>query len=212
MAPVVMALQAMRGVALVVTVTVEAEVGDLYRMTARVSRKPHDRLERLSAVIRDIAESAGPAVRAISAPGRSRQAEGRGHHCDRPRDGRLHFGRSPASPSPLSPDRGPVSCCAHPTICALRRRGTNNRARDLEREHESQGRSVDEYLIDFKASQAAIRACYAVRFKLGALGAARTRCRQIPDLDRGQPAAPSGFTKVCARISRRLRSAVRCRV
>jgi transposase len=43
MAPVVMALQAMRGVALVVAVTVVAEVGDLYRMTALVSRKPHDR-------------------------------------------------------------------------------------------------------------------------------------------------------------------------
>ena len=55
MAPVVMALQAMRGVALVVAVTVVAEVGDLYRMTARVSRKLHDRLEPLSAVIRDIA-------------------------------------------------------------------------------------------------------------------------------------------------------------
>jgi len=104
MAPVVVALQAMRGVALVVAVTVVAEVGDFrrfanarqlmaylglvpsehssgsiirrggitkagntlarrvliegawtYRMTARVSRKLHDRLEPLSAVIRDIA-------------------------------------------------------------------------------------------------------------------------------------------------------------
>ncbi|HZC94708.1 MAG TPA: IS110 family transposase [Bradyrhizobium sp.] len=104
MAPVVAALQAMRGVALVVAVTVVAEVGDFrrfvnarqlmaylglvpsehssgstirrggitkagnalarrvliegawtYRMTARVSRKLHDRLEPLSAVIRDIA-------------------------------------------------------------------------------------------------------------------------------------------------------------
>jgi transposase len=104
MAPVVVALQAMRGVALVVVVTMVTEVGDLrrfvnpwqlmaylglgpsehssgstirrggitkagnvlarrmliegawtYRMTARVSRKLHDRLEPLSAVIRDIA-------------------------------------------------------------------------------------------------------------------------------------------------------------
>ena len=104
MAPVVTALQAMRGVALVVAVTVVAEVGDFrrfanarqlmaylglvpsehssgstirrggitkagnalarrvlierawtYRMTARVSRKLHDRLEPLSAAIRDIA-------------------------------------------------------------------------------------------------------------------------------------------------------------
>ena len=104
MAPVVAALQAMRGVALVVAVTVVAEVGDFrrfanarqlmaylglvpsehssgstirrggitkagnvlarrvliegawtYRMTARVSRKLHDRLEPLSSVIRDIA-------------------------------------------------------------------------------------------------------------------------------------------------------------
>jgi transposase len=104
MAPVVAALQAMRGVALVVAVTVVAEVGDFrrfanarqlmaylglvpsehssgstirrsgitkagnalarrvliegawtYRMTARVSRKLHDRLEPLPAVIRDIA-------------------------------------------------------------------------------------------------------------------------------------------------------------
>jgi transposase len=104
MAPVVKALQAMRGVALVVAVTVVAEVGDFrrfanarqlmaylglvpsehssgstirrggitkagnalarrvliegawtYRMNARVSRKLHDRLEPLSAAIRDIA-------------------------------------------------------------------------------------------------------------------------------------------------------------
>jgi len=104
MAPVATALQAMRGVALVVAVTVVAEVGDFrrfanarqlmaylglvpsehssgstirrggitkagnalarrvliegawtYRMTARVSRKLHDRLEPLSAAIRDIA-------------------------------------------------------------------------------------------------------------------------------------------------------------
>ena len=104
MAPVVAALQAMRGVALVVAVTVVAEVGDFcrfanarqlmaylglvpsehssgstirrsgitkagntlvrrvliegawtYRMTARVSRKLHDRLEPLSPVIRGIA-------------------------------------------------------------------------------------------------------------------------------------------------------------
>jgi transposase len=104
MAPVVVALQAMRGVALVVAVTVVAEVGDFrrfanprqlmaylglvpsehssgsivrrggitkagnalarrmliegawtYRMSARVSRKLHDRLELLSAAVRDIA-------------------------------------------------------------------------------------------------------------------------------------------------------------
>jgi hypothetical protein len=104
MAPVVKALQAMRGVALVVAVTVVAEIGDFrrfadarqlmaclglapsehssgstirrggitkpgnalarrvlierawtYRLNARVSRKLHDRLEPLSAVIRDIA-------------------------------------------------------------------------------------------------------------------------------------------------------------
>ena len=104
MAPVVAALQAMRGVALVVAVTVVAEVGDFrrfanprqlmaylglvpserssgttiqrggitkagntlarrvliegawtYRMPARVSRKLHDRLEPVSAAVRDIA-------------------------------------------------------------------------------------------------------------------------------------------------------------
>ena len=104
MAPVVAALQAMRGVARVVAVTIVAEVGDFrrfanarqlmaylglapsehssgstirrsgitkagnalarrvliegawtYRMTARVSRKLHDRLEPLPAAIRDIA-------------------------------------------------------------------------------------------------------------------------------------------------------------
>jgi transposase len=104
MAPVVTALQAMRGVALVVAVTVVAEVGDFrrfanarqlmaylglvpsehssgasirrggitkagnvlarrvliegawtYRMPARVSRKLHDRNEKLSAAVRDIA-------------------------------------------------------------------------------------------------------------------------------------------------------------
>jgi transposase len=104
MAPVVVALQAMRGVALVVAITVVAEVGDFrrfahprqlmaylglvpsehssgsivrrggitkagnalarrmliegawtYRMSARVSRKLHDRLELLSAAVRDIA-------------------------------------------------------------------------------------------------------------------------------------------------------------
>ena len=104
MAPVVVALQAMRGVALAVAVTVVAEVGDFrrfvnprqlmaylglvpsehssgsivrrggitkagnalarrmliegawtYRMSARVSRKLHDRLELLSAAVRDIA-------------------------------------------------------------------------------------------------------------------------------------------------------------
>src|SRR4051794_19977251 len=97
MAPVAAALQALRGVALIVAVTVVAEVGDFRRfanarqlmaylglvpsehssgstirragitksnalarrvlidMSARVSRKLHDRLEPLSAVIRDIA-------------------------------------------------------------------------------------------------------------------------------------------------------------
>jgi transposase len=84
MAPVVAALQAMRGVALVVAVTVVAEVGDFrrfanarqlmaylglvpsarrvlierawtYRMPARVSRKLHDRDEKPSPAIRDIA-------------------------------------------------------------------------------------------------------------------------------------------------------------
>ena len=34
-------------------------------------------------------ESAGPAMREISAPRCNRQAEGRGHHRDRPRDGKL---------------------------------------------------------------------------------------------------------------------------
>lgn len=104
MAPVVAALQSMRGVALIVAVTVVAEVGDFrrfanprqlmaylglvpsehssgrsvrrggitkagnalarrvliegawtYRMSARVSRKLHDRLEGLPAAVRDIA-------------------------------------------------------------------------------------------------------------------------------------------------------------
>src|SRR6202158_5837248 len=104
MAPVVAALQSMRGVALVVAVTVVAEVGDFrrfanprqlmaylglvpsehssgtsihrggitkagnalarrvwiegawtYRMSARVSRKLHDRIEGLSPTVRDIA-------------------------------------------------------------------------------------------------------------------------------------------------------------
>jgi transposase len=104
MAPVVAALQAMRGVALIVAVTVVAEVGDFrrfanprqlmaylglvpsehssgrsvrrggitkagnalarrvliegawtYRMSARVSRKLHDRVEGLPAAVRDIA-------------------------------------------------------------------------------------------------------------------------------------------------------------
>ena len=149
MAPVVAALQAMRGVALVVAVTVVAEVGDFrrfanprqlmaylglvpsehssgssvrrggitkagnalarrvliegawtYRMSARVSRKLHDRLEPLSAADPGHRmESAGPAVRAISPPGRCRQAEGRGHHGDRPRDGRLHLGDRPHRPA-----------------------------------------------------------------------------------------------------------------
>jgi transposase len=104
MAPVVLALQSMRGVALVVAITVVAEVGDFrrfanprqlmaylglvpsehssgntvrrggitkagntlarrvliegawtYRMSARVSRKLHDRLEQLPAAVRDVA-------------------------------------------------------------------------------------------------------------------------------------------------------------
>ena len=145
MAPVVAALQAMRGVALVVAVTVVAEVGDFrrfanprqlmaylglvpsehssgstvrrggitkagnalarrvliegawtYRMSARVSRKLHDRLEATArGGARHRLESAGPVVRAISAPGRDRQAEGRGHDRDRPRDGWLHLGDRP---------------------------------------------------------------------------------------------------------------------
>ena len=45
--------------------------------------------------LRNIVESAGPVVRAISAPGRGRQAEGRSHHCDRPRGGRRHLGNRP---------------------------------------------------------------------------------------------------------------------
>ena len=141
MAPVVAALQAMRGVALVVAVTVVAEVGDFrrfanarqlmaylglvpsehssgstirrsgitkagntlvrrvliegawtYRMTARVSRKLHDRRAAIPGDPGHCVESAGPPMRAISAPSRVRQAEGRGHHCDRPRNGRLHLG------------------------------------------------------------------------------------------------------------------------
>jgi transposase len=92
MAPVVLALQSMRGVALVVAITVVAEVGDFrhfgnprqlmaylglvpsehssgntlarrvliegawtYRMSARVGRKLHDRLEPLPTAVRDIA-------------------------------------------------------------------------------------------------------------------------------------------------------------
>jgi Transposase IS116/IS110/IS902 family len=149
MAPVVKALQARRGVAVVVAVTVVAEVGDFrrfanarqlraylglvpsehssgntirrggitkagnaqarrvliegawtYRMNARVSRKLDDRLEPLSAAIRGhCVESAGPTVCAISPIGRLRQAEGRGHHRDRPRDGRLHLGDRPRRPA-----------------------------------------------------------------------------------------------------------------
>ena len=144
MAPVAAALQAMRGVALVVAVTVVAEVGDFrrftnarqlmaylglvpsehssgstvrragitkagnalarrvliegawtYRMSARVSRKLHDRLEPVPGDQGHRLESAGPAVRAISAPRCDRQAEGRGHYRDRPRDGRLHLGDRP---------------------------------------------------------------------------------------------------------------------
>jgi len=123
MAPVVAALQSMRGVALVVAVTVVAEVGDFrrfanprqlmaylglvpsehssgssvrrggitkagnalarrgliegawtYRMSARVSRKLHDRLEGLPAAVRDIAWKAqlrlGARYRRLAATGR----------------------------------------------------------------------------------------------------------------------------------------------
>jgi transposase len=145
MAPVAAALQAMRGVALVVAVTVVAEVGDFrrftnarqlmaylglvpsehssgstvrrtgitkagnalarrvliegawtYRMSARVSRKLHDRLEPLSAAIRDIAWKAQVRLcaryRRLAATGKPTV---RGHHGDRPRDGRLHLGDRP---------------------------------------------------------------------------------------------------------------------
>src|SRR3984893_56510 len=145
MAPVVAALQSMRGVALVVAVTVVAEVGDFrrfanprqlmaylglvpsehssgssvrrggitkagnalarrvliegawtYRMSARVSRKLHDRLEGAArGGARHRLESAAPLVLAISAPGCYRQAESRGHERDRPRDGWLHLGDCP---------------------------------------------------------------------------------------------------------------------
>jgi len=126
MAPVVAALQSMRGVALVVAVTVVAEVGDFrrfvnprqlmaylglvpsehssgssirrggitkagnalarrvliegawtYRMSARVSRKLHDRLEGLPAAVRDIAWKAQ--VRLCK---RFRQLAARGKHAN----------------------------------------------------------------------------------------------------------------------------------
>jgi transposase len=144
MAPVVAALQAMRGVALVVAVTVVAEVGDFrrfanarqlmaylglvpsehssgstirrggitkagnalarrvliegawaYRMTARVSRKLHDRLEPLSGAIRDIAWKAQ--VR-LCARYRRLAAAGKPYR-GRPRDGRLHLGDRPHRPA-----------------------------------------------------------------------------------------------------------------
>ena len=145
MAPVVAALQAMRGVALVVAVTVVAEVGDFRRFTnarqlmaylglvpseqlvrkhrparrdyqgrqcACASRTDRGRLDlshvgpRKSETSRSPRatigghqghrlESADPVVRAISASRCSRQAEGRGHHRDRTRDGRLHLGDRP---------------------------------------------------------------------------------------------------------------------
>ena len=142
----------MRGVALVVAVTVVAEVGDFrrfanprqlmayfglvpserssgssvrrggitkagnalarrvliegawtYRMSARVSRKLHDRLEGLPAAVREIAWKAQlTLVLAISAPGCYRQAESRGHERDRPRDGWLHLGDCRlAQPAPV---------------------------------------------------------------------------------------------------------------
>jgi hypothetical protein len=149
MAPGVTALQAMRGIALVVAVTVVAEVGDFrrfanarqlmaylglvpsehssgasirrgsitkagnvqaprvlivgawtYRMPARVNRKLHDRNERLSPAIRDIARKRpDPVVLALSPSGRGRQAEGRGHPRNRPRNGRLYLGDCPRRPA-----------------------------------------------------------------------------------------------------------------
>ena len=149
MAPVAAALQAMRGVALVVAVTVVAEVGDFRRFTnarqlmaylglvpsehssgstvrrgwdyqgrqcACASRTDRGRLDLSHAgagepetsrspraAIRGhpghCLESAGPVVRAISTPRCIRQAEGRGHHRDRPRDGRLHLGDRPRCPA-----------------------------------------------------------------------------------------------------------------
>ena len=104
MAPVVAALQAMRGVAMVVAVTLVAEVGDFRRFANTRQLMVYFGLVP-SSHSGHCVESAGPAVRAISAPCRSRQAQGRSHHHDCPRDGRLNLGESPASPSRLSTDR-----------------------------------------------------------------------------------------------------------
>jgi hypothetical protein len=70
-----------------------------YRMTARVSRKLRPSRAAVHGHSGHCVESAGPAVCAISAPGRRRQAKGRGHHGDRPRDGRLHLGDRPHRPT-----------------------------------------------------------------------------------------------------------------
>ena len=149
MAPVVVALQAMRGVALVVAVTVVAEVGDFrrfanprqlmaylglvpsehssgsivrrggitkagnalarrmliegawtYRMSARVSRKLHDRLRTaVGCCARHRLESTAPVVRAISPLGCRRQAEGGGHNHYCSRDGRVYLGDCSARPA-----------------------------------------------------------------------------------------------------------------
>ena len=65
-------------------------------MSARVSRKLHDRLERLPAAVRDIAWKAQLRLcaryRRLVATGK---AESRGYDRDRPRDGRLHLGDCP---------------------------------------------------------------------------------------------------------------------
>jgi transposase len=151
MAPVVEALQAMRGVGLIVAVIMAAEVGNFsrfanpcqlmaylglapsehssgatvrrggitkagnalarraliegawtYRMQARISRKLHDRNEKLPQAIRDIAWKAQ--VR-LCARYRRLAAEGQGcrHNRDRPRDDRLPVGdRLPGSTAPYS--------------------------------------------------------------------------------------------------------------
>lgn len=53
----------------------------------------HNRLEPLSAAIRDIAWKAqNPALREVSTPSRRRQAKGRGHDRHSPRNGRFHLG------------------------------------------------------------------------------------------------------------------------
>ena len=74
-----------------------------YRMQARVSRKLHDRIEQSAAGDpRHRLEGAAAPVRALSAPGRGRQAQGRGDHGDRARDGRLHLGDRPPRPATTS--------------------------------------------------------------------------------------------------------------